>query len=292
VENSVSVTPDTVFRLGSISKPVTAVAALKLAAKGKLDLDAPVQRYIPDFPKKPWPITTRQLLGHLGGIRHYRGPDEFGSTRHYGDLRSPLKIFDSDPLVAEPGAKFVYTTYGYVLIGAVIESAAGQPFVDFLTRNIFAPAGILHMQADDAFAIIRHRARGYRISSGGVLENCAFADTSNKIPGGGLSSTATDIVRFALAVREGKYFTAETMKLMFAPQRLNDGKQTQYGLGWNILRDANAELVGHGGGQQGVATFLLMDAAKGDVVALMANLEGARVDAIALQILRILREET
>jgi CubicO group peptidase (beta-lactamase class C family) len=167
----------------------------------------------------------------------------------------------------------------------VIERASGMPFLDYLARYVFAPVGIRNMQADSAFAIIPHRAHGYRISSSGALENCALADTSNKIPGGGLSSTAAELVKFALAVRSGKLLKRDDVKLMFAPQRLKDGTETRYGLGWNIVRYNDTVLVGHGGGQQGVSTFLLMHPESGDVVALMANLEGARVDAIALQIL-------
>jgi serine beta-lactamase-like protein LACTB len=125
LENFVPATPGTVYRLGSISKTITAVAAMQLVEKGKLDLDAPVQQYVPSFPQKPWPITTRQLLGHLSGIRHYQG-DEIDSTRHYVRLLDGLAIFRNDPLLDEPGTKFHYTTYGYTLLGCVIESAAGR----------------------------------------------------------------------------------------------------------------------------------------------------------------------
>jgi CubicO group peptidase (beta-lactamase class C family) len=289
IENSVPATPRTVYRLGSISKPITAVAALQLAERGRLDLDAPVQTYVPSFPAKPWPITSRQLLGHLGGIRHYRSIEEVNSTRHYDDLLAPLEIFQNDPLVAEPGTKFSYTTYGYVLLGAVVERAAGVPFLDYLRENIFEPAGMKNIQADSVHAIIPHRARGYRLTRAGALENCELADTSNKIPGGGLSSTAMDLVRFALALKEGKLLKAATLEAMFSPQRLKDGSLTQYGLGWNLLDAAGLEHVLHGGGQQGVSTMLLMERRRPLVVAVMANLEGAPVGDLAMEILDLLR---
>lgn len=289
VENEVPAKPETVYRLGSISKPITAVAVLQLAERGRLDLDAPVQTYVPSFPQKPWPITARQLLGHLGGIRHYKSLEEINSTRHYDDLLAPLAIFENDPLVAEPGTQFSYTTYGYVLLGAAVEKASGMRFLDYLRENIFEPAGMKRIQADSVHAIIPHRARGYRISRAGQLENCDLADTSNKIPGGGLSSTAADLVRFALAVREGKLLQPATVEAMFTRQRLKDGSRTSYGLGWNLLEAKGVEYVLHGGGQQGVATMLVMERRRPRVVAVMSNLEGAPVGELAMEILDVIR---
>jgi CubicO group peptidase (beta-lactamase class C family) len=288
IENSVPARSSTVYRLASVSKPITAVAALQLAEQGMLDLDAPIQKYVPDFPKKPWPVTTRALLAHLGGIRHYSGPAEFNSTRHYASLSEPLEIFQKDPLVAEPGTAYHYTTYGYVLAGAVVESACAMRFTDCLGERIFKPAGMKYIRSDDVFAIIPHRARGYRLTPYGELENCAPADTSNKIPGGGLSATAADLVRFAIAVRNGKLLKPETVRKMLEPQQLRNGKETDYGLGWAIMGDRQKRLIGHSGGQQGVSTMLLMDPTQGNIVAVMANLEGARVEELSVGILRIL----
>ena len=141
LENSVPARAATVYRLASISKPMTAVAALQLAERGALDLDAPVQKYVPAFPEKAWPVTARQLLGHLGGVRHYRD-DEPTNTRPYESLDDSLAFFKDDALVAEPGARFVYSTYGYNLVGAAVEGAAGKPFVEVLKEGVFAPAGL------------------------------------------------------------------------------------------------------------------------------------------------------
>src|SRR5262245_50323701 len=123
LENNVAVTPQTLFRLASVSKPITATGAMHLWEQGKLDLDAPIQKYCSAFPQKEWPITTRQLLGHLGGIRHYN-PDGKGdvpedSARHFSTMQESLPLFAGDPLVAKPGTEFHYSTYGYTLIGCV-----------------------------------------------------------------------------------------------------------------------------------------------------------------------------
>ena len=289
IENHVPATARTMLRLASISKPVTAVAVMQLAAEGKLDLDEPVQTCVPAFPKKRWPVTARQLLGHLGGVRHYNAPDEINSTRHYTNAQDPLLLFAADPLVAEPGTKYHYTTYGYVLLGAMVERVAGKPLMDHFRERIFEPAGISAIRDDSVHAIIPRRARGYRYSKAGELENCALADTSNKIPGGGLIGTAESLVRFALAVRDGVLVDRLTVDAMWTPQRLNSGAPTEYGLGWRIgALDGGKRWVGHSGGQQGVSTMLMMAPEDGAAVAVMCNLETGAPRRIAERILLLL----
>lgn len=282
LENNVRAAPGTVFRLGSISKPITAVAAMQLVERGKLDLDAPVQTYVPSFPKKPWSITPRLLLGHLSGIRHYRHPEELLSTRHYESLTEALKIFADDPLESEPGVSFRYTTYGYNLLGAVVEAAAGMKFTDYLRIHVFQPAGAERIQPDDVFRIIPNRTRGYRRTAAGVVENCALADTSNKIPGGGLLATAEDLVRFALALLEGRLVRPETLAQMFTSQRTRDGKPTGYGLGWYVGQREGRRWVEHSGSQPGASTHLLLVPERRLVVAVLTNLERAPARSIAV----------
>jgi len=288
VENNVKAATGTVFRLGSISKPITAVAAMQLVEQGRLDLDAPVQKYVPSFPGKPWPITPRMLLGHLSGIRHYRGPEELMSTRHYTSLVEALKIFADDPLEFEPGTKFRYTTYGYNLVGAVIEAASGMPFTDYLRRYVFAPAGAERIQPDDVYRIIPNRARGYRAAPSGAIQNCALADTSNKIPGGGLVATAEDLVRFALALMDGRLLKPQTLEQMFTSQRTSDGRPTGYGLGWYITDRAVKKWIEHSGSQPGASTELLMLPERGLAVAVLTNLERAPARAIAQRLADLL----
>jgi serine beta-lactamase-like protein LACTB len=273
VENQVPATADTAYRLASISKPITAVAVIQLVERGEIDLDAPVQRYVPGFPAKAWPITTRQLLGHLGGIRHYGSTAEVGSTRHYPDLRTSLDIFKDDPLLFEPGIKFHYTTYGYNLLGCVVEGAAGETYLKYVNRRIFRPAKMERIRDDDLFALIPHRAQGYTLAPDGTLRNSALADTSNKIPGGGFIATAADLARFAVAVQDGTLVRPETRDAMFTPLRLKDGTPSDYGLGWRIREVSGRKSVEHGGAQQRVSTFLLLLPSDGLAVSLMCNRE-------------------
>ncbi|HVZ17766.1 MAG TPA: serine hydrolase domain-containing protein, partial [Terriglobales bacterium] len=202
LENNLIATPDTLIRTGSIAKPMTAVGALELAEAGKLDLDAPVQRYCSQFPVKKYPITTRELLGHLAGIRHYEGK-EMDSTLHYHSTAEGMIIFEHDPLISPPGEKFNYSTYGYTVIGCVIEGASGQKFGDYMQQHVFKPAGMTHTFVDD-FSIIPHRASGYEKEDDGTVRNAGLMDSSYKVPGGGFVSSSEDLVRFADAVMENR----------------------------------------------------------------------------------------
>jgi CubicO group peptidase (beta-lactamase class C family) len=283
VENQVPARPETMYRLASISKPITAVAAMQQVEQGKLDLDQPVQKYVPSFPQKTWPVTCRQLLGHLGGVRHYKG-DEVASTRRYQSLTEALTIFKDDPLVHEPGTKYAYTTYGYNLLGCAVESASSTKFPDYLQARIFKPAGMERIRVDDAAAIIPHRAQGYRKLPDGTLRNSILADTSNKIPGGGLCGTSGDLARFAIALQKNVLLKPATRAQMWTRQRLRDGKETGYGLGWSVSERAGRREVAHGGGQPRVATYLYLLPDQRCAVAVMTNLEGAKLPDLARRI--------
>jgi len=283
LENEVRARPDTMYRLASISKPITAVAALQLVEQGKLDLDQPVQKYVPSFPQKQWPVTCRLLLGHLGGVRHYKGY-EVGSTRRYQSLTDALAIFKDDPLLHEPGTKYHYTTYGYNLLGSAVEGASGARFSDYLQSHIFRPAGMERIRVDDAAAIIPRRAQGYRKLPDGTLQNSALADTSNKIPGGGLCGTPGDLARFAIALQKDTLLKPATKAQMWTRQRLRDGSETSYGLGWSVSTRAGRKEVAHGGGQPRVATYLYVLPDERCAVAIMTNLEGAKLPELARRI--------
>jgi CubicO group peptidase (beta-lactamase class C family) len=288
LENLVPATALTRIRLGSISKPITATAVMQLVEKDQIQLDAPIQKYVPALPEKQWPLTARQLLGHLGGVRHYQGQAELDSTRHYTDRLTPLKIFQDDPLLFEPGTKYSYTTYGFNLLGAAVENVARTPFVDYLRANVFQPAGMQHIGPDDVYEIIPHRARGYRLSQSKQLENCSLADTSNKIPGGGLISTADDLVSFALALNAGKLVRPETRDLMFTRQKFSSGDSSTYGMGWQIAKFEDRKLVAHGGGQQGISTYLMLFPEEGLALSVMLNREAAPAGDIANKIASVM----
>ena len=284
IENYIPAKSATVYRLGSISKTITAIAVMQLVERGKLDLDAPIQKYCPAFPQKQWPVTARQLLGHLAGVRHYKSDAEFLSTRHYNSVVEGLDMFKDDPLLHEPGTKYSYTTLGYARLGCAVESASGMKFADYVHANIFKPAEMVTMRVDDVFEIIPNRAQGYFKNQSGQLRNSTLADTSYKIPGGGFCSTVIDLARFAIATQTRALVKQETLEQMWTRQKTRDGKETSYGLGWGLSERNGMKEVQHSGAQQRVTTNLYMIPEKGLAVVLMVNLERVDLNALSQQI--------
>jgi serine beta-lactamase-like protein LACTB len=278
VENSVPATADTVFRIASISKPITATAVMKLVEAGRLDLDVPVQKYCPDFPTKPWPITTRELLSHQSGIRDYRNEEESINTRHFRSIAEALTQFAKDPLEFGPGTRMQYTGYGYILLGCVMEGASGTSYERYMEQAIFSPAQMPATQLDDVFAIIPHRARGYKLSPDGKLQNATFVDVSNKPPGSGINSSARDMGNFVAALYSAKLVSKRTLDQMLTPATTRDGKTTIYGLGFfrggPLGRHHELQEAGHGGDQQGVSSVLYLLPERGFGVVILSNLEG------------------
>jgi len=299
LENSVPATAQTVYRLGSISKPITATAAMTLWERGKLDLDSPVRKYCPSFPQKPWPITTRQLLGHLGGIRSYNVPErpysvsqsdpEVGNTRHFENgIEGGLKFFADDPLVAQPGTHFNYATQGYTLVGCAIEGASGKTYADAVRENVLVPAGMLQTRPDDRFAVVPLRTRFYSRDKSGAVVNAEFLDASYKTPGGGWLSTAPDMARFEVAILADRLVTRATRDVMWTPQMPSDrlGRMA-YGLGWQFGTVEGVSDVGHGGSQQGTSAAILMAPESRAGVVVLTNSDSANGSGLAAEVLRI-----
>ncbi|MGB8129025.1 MAG: serine hydrolase domain-containing protein [Candidatus Angelobacter sp.] len=289
VENNVPASADTVYRIASVSKSLTATAAMRLVDEHRLELDAPVQKYCPTFPKKQWPITVRNILTHQSGIRHYKNDDESINTRHYTSINEALtQNFAKDPLLFEPGTKFSYSSYGYIVLGCVMEGASSISYATYMQRSIFGPAGMISTRLDDVFGIIRHRARGYTIDKSGKLQNAILLDISNKPPGSGINSTARDLGLFMVALYGGKLVTPATWNQMITPAKTLDGKPTIYGYGWFVggpistyhgLRE-----TGHGGDVQGFASVLYAIPEKKFAVVVLSNGENekASIEYIAL----------
>ncbi len=275
LENNLPATTESLFRTASVAKPMTAVGALELVEQGKLNLDAPIQKYCPAFPEKPWPITTRELLGHQSGIRAYENQEIF-STVHYANTIDGMSFFKNDPLLFEPGTKFAYTTYGYTVVGCVIEGASGQHYPEYMAEHVFKPAGMDHVVVDDVYTIVPRRVKGYQNLNGKVI-NAALMDSSYKIPGGGYVATAEDLARFGSAIMAGKLLKPETVTLMWTPQHTKDGSDTHYGMGWGNAELDGETIYAHSGDQPGTRTSLLVIPGRKMAFALMINME--QVDA-------------
>jgi CubicO group peptidase (beta-lactamase class C family) len=281
VENGVVARPQTVYRLASISKPITAVLALQLAERGELELDADVHTLVPQWPAKPWPVTTRQLLAHLGGVRHYRGEAE--STLRYETQTASLARFADDPLLHEPGTAYHYSTYGFNLVAAVVEARAGKSFAAVLRERIAGPAGAPSLQDDDSRRLIPGRAQGY-VRNGDVLENSQLMDSSYKLGGGGLCASAEDLVHFTQALLDGRLLNEASRTAMWTRQRTAAGAEVEYGLGCRPSRPDGRLVIEHSGAQARVSTMWYVLPEPQVVVVLLCNLERVRLQPLAQQI--------
>ena len=276
------VTTTTRFRVGSVSKALTSVALVQLAASRRLDLDAPVQRYVPEFPATSTPVTARELAGHLGGIRHYRPGDTHDTqrTEHYQTATQALAVFQNDLLVAEPGTQFFYSSFGWNLLGAVIEGAAGEPFLHYMQRAVWQPLGMVHTSGDRADSLLPDRSQLY-----GKGSRLAFADdVSFKYPSGGLLSTAEDLVKYGNALLGKSFLTRTQTRQLFTSQTTRDGRPTHYGMGWRLTTTRSGHrLYWHEGLVNGGSASLLLYPDDELVVAVLANSrQGATLDVKSL----------
>jgi CubicO group peptidase (beta-lactamase class C family) len=280
LEQCVPVTPSTKFRIGSTSKPLTSAGAALLYDQKQLDLEAPIQKYVPTFPDKGFKITTRQLLGHLGGIRGYTAADgDKENIEPYHSVTESLKRFKDDPLIAPPGTKWQYSAYGYVLASAAIEGASGQDFLSFMHNKVFQPLGMSDTLADENERIVANRARWYQLAADGTYRNSPCADLSYKWAAGGFLSTAVDLVRFGSALLHPGFLQETTLTMVFSPQEISDGTKTKYGLGWEIHEagDGGPERrYQHSGGVAGSSSFLIIYPDQKVVIAWLLNTDDFR----------------
>ncbi len=285
VENRVPVWEETKFRIGSVSKPLTAAAVGLLVQQGALDLDAPVQRYVPDFPEKRWPVTTRTAAGHLAGIRHYNG-DEFLSAVRYENVSDGLEIFEADTLMFEPGTRWSYSSYAWNLVSAVVEGASGQEFLPYMHENVFDPIGMTSTVADYTDSIIPHRTSFYQRNRDGAVVNATYVDNSYKWAGGGFLSTPSDLVRFGFAHFGEELLSSETIAELWTSQTTNAGESTGYGIGWfvevegGVVTDAS-----HGGGSVGGTTGFVTRPPEKAVVAIVGNMSQAPTGGLIVDLI-------
>jgi CubicO group peptidase (beta-lactamase class C family) len=281
------VTRDHIFPIASISKSVTGIIAARLAAAGRLDLDRPIGNYIAGLPIDKQAITSRQLLSHQAGIRHYRfalNPPFFSdsvSHNRFENVTDSLRRFIDDPLLSEPGEQFTYSTYGYTLMSAVLEAAADMPFDRLLDHEIVQPASLSTL-AYDPGPMSEGRVDSYidnPLSDTRVLQ-LAEPSVSWKWAGGGLVASARDLTQFAQAVMDGTLLDAETREVAFDPiaGASDEGTPDRYALGWyNDTRERAApdgtpyRAIHHGGTAFGAQSFLIMLPEAGISVAILVN---------------------
>ncbi|MDZ7691364.1 MAG: serine hydrolase domain-containing protein [Balneolaceae bacterium] len=284
LEESVPMDTEAKLRIGSVSKTMTSAALGVLHEAGRLNLDAPVQKYVPYFPEKKYTITIRQVAGHLAGIRHYRG-EEFLSSRHYETVREGLDIFKDDTLLFEPGTDYNYSTYGWNLVSAVVEGASGSSFLTYMRKNVFQPLGMYSTTAEFMRQIIEDRTDYYVVNDSGRVENAPYVDNSYKWAGGGFLSTAEDLLLFGDAFLGNDYLQRDTIHMLWKSQETRDGEPTNYGIGWSSgSDDENRKWYGHSGGSVGGSTQFVVFPDQELVLAVVANLSGVDYGELHLDI--------
>jgi CubicO group peptidase (beta-lactamase class C family) len=276
LENKVPAKAETSYRLASVSKTITAIAVLQLAEEGKINLEAEIQAYVPYFPRKKWPVTVRQLLGHIGGISHYKDDATEGHIKVPRNTREALAIFQNFDLVAEPGTRYNYSSYGFNLLGAAVEGASGMPYGEYITKHIFEPLGMDSSRVDNPLDLIPNRVRGYQIVKG-ELKNSEFVDVSSRFAAGGLRSTVVDLLKYARGIINGELLSAPTWKKMFSSMVLRNGFFTWYGMGWDVEPWDGHFTASHSGSQPETRTHLLIFPADRFAVAIASNLEGSNL---------------
>ncbi|HEX5747312.1 MAG TPA: serine hydrolase domain-containing protein [Archangium sp.] len=284
-------TPRTTYRMASITKSFTAVAVMQLVQEGKLELDTDARTWVPQYPEKPWTFTVRQLLGHLGGVPHYDGPEAAENTQPL-DTAGALALFADKPLAAEPGTQFVYTTWGYNLLGAAVEKASGQGYGRYLKAHVFGPAGMRHAALDDPRTRDKQHAVGYRPHRGQLVPS-HFLDVSSRFAGGGTRASVEDLLAFGQAILQHKLVPLETARMMQFSQSTREGQLTDYGLGFATYPLRGHYMVAHAGGQPETTSLLVMLPAEDVVIAIASNLEGEakRQRRISTRILETLLED-
>jgi serine beta-lactamase-like protein LACTB len=281
----------TQFRIGSVSKLFTATLLMRLAQTGQIELDAPVARYV-NVPAPLAGVTLRQLAGHLGGLRHYRG-SEFLTDTHYDSLSAALSVFVNDSLLARPGTRYLYSSYGYNLLGVAIERASGLAFTRAMRRHVLEPLSLHETTEDDKHTAHPNRASPYMIS-GERVSPAPEDDLSGRLPSGGYLSTTDDLALFARTVLGPGLLDDTSLRTMLTPQRTVAGVSTQVGIGWRIGRDsALGAYYHHGGTSNGGSAFLFVLPSRQLVLAMATNALAQLNERDAIELARrILRDGT
>jgi CubicO group peptidase (beta-lactamase class C family) len=275
VTTGAQVTPATRFGIGSISKALTLAAAVRLAHSGKLDLDAPIERYLPDFPHGGRGVTIRRIGAHQSGIADGFADRHYYSTLHFFTLDSAYRGIAAEPMVFAPGTRSEYATGVFTIVGKVLERVTDQRYPELIRRLVLAPAGMSSTAPNDPGRRPAHRASFYIRRGDGDFDPAPPTDPSFKLPGAGFIATAEDLARFGAALLDPSYLSDESRRQLFTPVPLVDGTPTRYALGFQALEEDGRRLLLQPGGGPGIAGWLAIYPDDRVVVAILSNATGA-----------------
>jgi serine beta-lactamase-like protein LACTB len=296
MEHQAVVSPVTRFRLGAVSKTLTAAGIAVLHDRGRIDLNAPVQTYAPGYPQKQWTVTTRQVMAEVAGVHRIRGDNNDAMpSGHCADVGDALALVAGDPLLFEPGTQYRYSVWGWIVLSAVVEGAAEEPFAAFIRRQVLEPLGMNDTALEDSAGVGRiaslYRPRAALETTLG-LEKEAPADRSCFAGAGAFLSTPSDMVRLGAAMVKPGFFKSATINLLQTPPRLASGASTDYALGWKVARvplaGGQVRMVGHRGTPAGGTSSLQTFPDLGLAIAVMSNAGSAQgVDPFVLKIAEV-----
>ena len=280
------------YRWASISKPVSATIAHRLISTGAIDLDRDLRALVPEFPKKRWPVTLRDILCHQSGITHYSGAvirdAQYDSPFPFVDPVVALDRFKDTPLKFEPGTKTSYSTHAWTLLAAALARAADTPFDSLIHEQVAGPLKLETLAPDRIWELAPNRTRGYH-RCGKLVVQSVPDDISWKLAGGGLISTAGDLARFGLGIVDGAWLDTEAYARLTTPQTTADGATSNYGLGIRVGEQNGETTLSHSGSQNETATFLVVNPARKVSVAVMCNTYRTNVTTLGRDLLAILR---
>jgi serine beta-lactamase-like protein LACTB len=300
LDKRVPVAPHMRFRIGTASTALTSAAVGLLLEKDRLKLDEKIQTYVPEFPEKQWPVTLRQVMGHLAGVRSDDGDEGPLFTVRCEHPVEALQYFKDKSLWFEPGTQYRFSNYDWILVSAAVEDVTNEPFLSYMRKQIFEPLGMDHTEADSATEPVADRVTFYfpRFAADPrygpdpmrPLDYSCYAGSSVFL------STPSDLVRFAITINSGTLLQPATVQILQTSQRLPSGEETGYGLGWDLetvaLAGKQTRLVGHDGDSLGGMVASLMTFPEhGIVVSVMSNISYADTFGVAVKIAQAFAEQ-
>ncbi|MEM7369064.1 MAG: serine hydrolase domain-containing protein [Bacteroidota bacterium] len=271
VEAKIQADSNMLHRLASVTKPMTATAIMHMVENGDLDLDVPIQTYLPDFPpKSEGDITIRHLLSHTSGIKTYRGLENRPTTE-YPSLLEGTKVFRNRGLRSTPGTEYFYSSYGYTVLGAILEEVSGMSYQAYMDQYIWQAAGMMYTSTEVFGQTYPNKAKLYKKVKRGFRTD-KETNLSIKYPAGGVHSTVGDLLRFAQAIMHHRLISKKSQDQMLIAPILEEEAKLSYGLGWIIAQD---DILGpvqyHDGHQSGTSTILLLFPERKAAIAVLAN---------------------
>ena len=289
LDAKVPVTPRTRMKIGTASTVLSSAAVGLMLQEGRLDLDEVVQRHVPDFPVKAWPITLRQVMGHVAGLRSDGGDEGPFRSTHCDRTLDGLALFADGSLRFQPGTAYRFSSYGWILVSAAVEAAAGEPFFAVMQKRVFGPLGMNDTMPDAE--TVPERAMTYFPRMGdpryGSDGGPRTTDYSCYAGGAAFLSTPSDLVRFGMGIARGAVLKPDTVRTLQTPHRVS-GVETDYGLGWEVrsveMSGRRIRQAGHTGDWMGGPVASFMTFPNGLVVAVTSNIAYADTAGIATKI--------